>query len=244
MGGTLGAQLNATRDNRFLSALWSVAIIVATLGSTAARADLPFARLTAVSPPAGVRGGDVEVKVVGADLEELSALRFSDPRITAKAKSADTFVVTVPGDVPVGTYDLRAVGRYGVSNPRAFVVDTLAVVANKGGNTSVATAAPVAVGQAVCGAAEANAVHYYKLPLKKGQRVLIETDAREIDSRIEPSAVLADPAGRDVVITRRGDLIDFTPATDGDHVLRVFDATYRGGPEVFYRLDRKSTRLN
>src|SRR5436189_1628253 len=60
-------------------------LLIAALGTFAARADLPAARLNAISPPAGLRGGDVEVKVVGADLEELTALRFSDPRITAKA---------------------------------------------------------------------------------------------------------------------------------------------------------------
>jgi hypothetical protein len=194
--------------------------------------------LTALQPFAATRGTSIEVKLVGQDLDELTSLRFSDSRITAKAKAgaADTFVVTVPADVPPGVCDVRAVGRYGVSNPRAFVVETLAVVSGKAGNTSAATAAPAAVGQVICGSADANAVQYYKVPLKKGQRVLVDVDGRSVDSKIEPSAVLADPAGRDVVISRRGELIDFIAHADGEHVLRVFDSTYRGGAEFFYRL--------
>ena len=32
------------------------------------------------------------------------------------------FTLNIADDVPPGVYDLRVVGRYGVSNPRAFVV--------------------------------------------------------------------------------------------------------------------------
>jgi hypothetical protein len=217
---------------------FSSALFCLLFWSHHALAELPTARLTALTPMAGTRGADVEVKVVGVDLDDVRELRFSEPKITAKPKAgaADTFVVTVPGDVAPGTYDARAIGRYGVSNPRAFVVDTLAVLVNKGGNTAAAGATPVTVGQSICGAAEANAVHYYKLPLKSGQRVLAEVEARRIDSKMDASAVLADAAGRDLVISRRGDLIDFTAPADGEYSLRVYDATYRGGPDFFYRL--------
>src|SRR5258708_231375 len=35
------------------------------------------------------------------------------------------FKVTVPGDVPLGFHDVRLVNKWGVSNPRAFVVGDL-----------------------------------------------------------------------------------------------------------------------
>jgi hypothetical protein len=213
--------------------------LLATLAAfvtLAARAELPTARLTALQPFAGQRGTTVDVKVVGQDLDDLAALRFSDPRITAKLKSPDTFAVTIPADVQPELCDVRAVGRYGASNPRAFCVEALPVASAKPGNTSPGGAAPIAVGRVLCATAEANAVQYFKLSLKKGQRVIVEVDGRSVDSRIDPSTVLADAGGRDLAISRRGDVLDFTPREDGEYVLRIYDATYRGGPDVFYRL--------
>lgn len=174
--------------------------------------------------------------ITGQDLEDVSALHFSDARITAKAAAGNKFAVTVAADVPPGIYDLRAIGRYGVSNPRSFVVGSLNETSAKSGNTSVEQAAPISVDETTSAVAQANAVQYYKLPLKKGQRIFAAVEARNIDSRMEPSIVLADASGNDRVTSRRGELVDFTAPADGDYFLKVYDFTYQGGPEFFYRL--------
>src|SRR4051794_2206027 len=105
--------------------VWFPALLMAALGSCAL-ADLPVARLTSVFPPGAKQGSSVEVTAAGQDLEDLTSLRFSDARISAKTGSAPgKFLVTVGAETPVGIYDVRVVGRYGVSNPRAFVVGAL-----------------------------------------------------------------------------------------------------------------------
>src|SRR6185503_5998818 len=109
------------------------------------------------------------------------------------------------------------------SNPRTFVVGSRAEAINKPGNTSATTAAAISIGQTINGVADANAVHYYKLPLKKGQRIFAEIEGRAVDSRIEPSMILADANGNDRVISRRGGLIDYTSPADGDCFLKVYD---------------------
>ena len=60
----------------------------------------------------------MEIKLSGMDLEEVSGLHFSDARITAKAGAGGVFVVSVPKQVEPGVYDVRAIGRNGISNPR------------------------------------------------------------------------------------------------------------------------------
>src|SRR5687767_15083800 len=90
----------------------------------AVRAQLPQARLTSIIPPGGKIATDVDVAANGADLDEASGLRFSHPGIVAKVKTASpaVFTVSIGKDVPAGVYECRVVGRFGISNPRAFAV--------------------------------------------------------------------------------------------------------------------------
>src|SRR3954465_12137121 len=129
-------------------ALWVVGVWLTV--STSVGAELPLARLATVWPLGARQGTTIQVAVAGQDLEELSGLQFSDPRITATpAGAAGAFAVAVAADAPVGVYDVRAVGRHGVSNPRAFVVGALEEVVGKGGNVTPEAAAPLGLGVTV-----------------------------------------------------------------------------------------------
>ena len=119
------------------------------------RAQLPVARLTTVFPPGAAIGAPVEVAVNGADLDDLKELRFSHAGITAAQKDGTHFTVTASSNVPPGIYEARVVGRFGASNPRAFVVGDRPEVLNAGTNKSFATAQTMAVGSAVNGKATA-----------------------------------------------------------------------------------------
>src|SRR5437868_4334338 len=93
------------------------------LGSGAgARAELPSIRFDRLTPLGAAAGSAVEVEVAGADIEDVAALRFDHPGLTATHFQDRRFRVTVAPDVPAGTYDVRLVGRFGVSNPRLFAV--------------------------------------------------------------------------------------------------------------------------
>src|SRR5687767_7100297 len=85
-------------------------------------AQLPVARLSTIFPPGAQIGVPAEVQVAGNDLDDTKELRFSHPGITATLKSDNHFVVTVATNVPASIYDVRVVGRFGASNPRAFSV--------------------------------------------------------------------------------------------------------------------------
>jgi hypothetical protein len=201
-----------------------------------ARGELPIARLTAVFPPGARPGTTVTVTLTGQDLDDLTALRFSDPRVTAKPIRAGVFDVTIPAEIPASTCDVRAVGRYGISNPRAFAVGALEESVAKPGNNSPYAAAPLRCGTTVSAVAQVSAVHYYRLTLKKGEQIVAAIAARSIDSRLEPAMLLTDSAGRQCAVSRRGDPISFAAPDDGDYLLGIHDVTYRGGAEFFYRL--------
>src|SRR5580704_9223815 len=145
--------------------------------------ELPVIRLDTISPPGGKAGSDVEVAITGADLDEAKELHFSNPGITAEPKDK-RFVVKIAPGVPPGVYDVRVSGLLGISNPRAFVVGDLPQAVKAGANNTPENAMELPVDSAVTGAATASAADYFKFTAKKGQRLLCECDAPEIDSRL------------------------------------------------------------
>jgi hypothetical protein len=142
--------------------------------------------------------------------------------------------VTVAKDVPPGTYDVRAVSKNGISNPRAFAIGVLNEIAES--KNSSDSPQSVSLDRTINGRVEANTIDYFRFSAKRGQRVLARCDAREIDSKLEPVLTLYDTSGREVSRSRTGGLLDCIVATDGEFTLRLHDLTYRGGAEYFYRL--------
>ncbi len=201
------------------------------------QAQLPLARLHTVFPPGGRAGSTVEVAVAGVDLDDATRIYFSHAGIkSAPAKDSNKFTVTIGAEAPPGLYEARVVGRYGVSNPRVFVVGDLPETVEPSGNNSAESAAIIASGTTVNGRVSANAVDYFKLTAKQGQRLLIECVAKAIDSRMDTVLSLVDANGRELERNRRGGVLDFTAPADGGYLLKVHDFTYRGGEEFFYRL--------
>ena len=196
--------------------------------------QLPSARLWNVTPSGGKIGTTIEVTVSGSDLDGAKELRFSQAGITATTKGTNRFEVTIAREVPPGIHDALVVGKYGASNPRAFVVGVLAEVAEaKNSSDGPQT---VALESTINGRSEANAIDSFLFQVKQGQRVLVRCEAREIDSKLEPVLELWDSAGREVSRSRTGGLLDYTAPADGEFTVRLHDLTYRGGPEFFYRL--------
>jgi hypothetical protein len=219
-------------------------VFVFMTSAQALLAQLPTARLSTILPAGGKLGATVEVIVSGVDLDDATALRFSAPQISGAPKTNEItglreenkFIVQIPSNAPLGICEARVVGRFGISNPRAFVIGQWPETPDKSGNNSPEAAAEISLGATLNGQADANAIDYFKFSAGKGQRILIDCAAEEIDSRMQPSLVLCDLAGRELERNRRGGLLDFTAPADGHYVLQVYDFLYRGGAEYFYRL--------
>jgi len=206
-------------------------------------AELPLARLTAVFPPGAQAGSTIEVTLTGQDLDDANRLYFAIAGISAKPKPSASgtaepgkFLVTIDAGVPPGLYDLRAVGRFGISNPRTLLVSASPELVAKPGNTSAATAADLPPGSAIDAVAEANAEQFFRVAMKRGERVTLEAWTTRLDSKMEAVLVLDDPSGRELARSRRGEPLELQANADGDYLVGVHDVLYRGGAEYFYRL--------
>ncbi len=199
-------------------------------------AELPTPLLNSVTPPGGKIGTEFEVTIAGTDLDEGNELHFSHPGITATLKAANRFAVKIAPEVGVGIYDVRVVGKLGVSNPRAFVAgDRVEIVRTKAHDKPEA-AVEMPMGSVFNGNATAAASDHFRFVAKKGERVLIECVARAIDSRLTPSLAVLDANGREIESARKGGLLDFTAPSDGSFVATLHDLAYGGGADFFYRL--------
>lgn len=204
---------------------------------------LPAPRLLTTTPMGGKAGTEVEVAVTGEHLEDAGELIFSDARITAKRKLdasgkpvADRYAVTIAPDCPVGLYEARLMTRLGASSSRAFTVGTLTEVTQTKPNRTLATALELPLNCVCNGAVTERAVDYYSFAAKKGQRLIVDCATRGIDSKLNATVIVADAAGRDLLVERRGGVLDFAVPKDGTYIVKVHELTFKGGPAFFYRL--------
>ncbi len=204
----------------------------------AQQVTLPLPRLLTVMPMGGQAGQSLEVTVTGENVEDVTELTFSTPKITAKPVAGVTnkFIVSIAPDAQVGVYDARVMSRLGASSSRAFSVNNLPEVVRTKANNTLETALPLAVGSICNATMTKRAVDFYSFQGVKGQAVAIDCAAVGIDSRLTPVLILADGKGADLKVNRTGGMIDFTPPSDGTYVIKVSDLTYQGGERHFYRL--------
>lgn len=238
---------------RHASCFLAIVAVACLLPSVVALADFPRASLAALQPTGGKQGSQVAVTLLGADLDDLEKLEFSHPGITAAPEmTAPTefdpqpravprrMVVTIAPDVPAGLYDVVAVGRYGASNPRTFLVGTAPEVTKAGEPDTPAKAQDVAADTMINARPTAGKSDHYAVPLKAGQRIRAEVWARRIDSRMTPVLDVLDAGGHVIATARRrhadDPFVDFTAPADGRYVLRIHDLYAGGGDDNHYRL--------
>ncbi len=239
----------------------AAAFTFSLLIAASAHGQLPAARLHCVFPAGGQQGQSFEATAAGSDLDDLTQLVFSHPGITAtrKTKPQSSFTVAVADDVPIGLYEARVIGRFGISNPRAFTVgqwpESVEIEPNQpeadGFAEVLERANEVTVGSTVNGIASGGIdIDYFKFPARRGDRLLIDCWAHRIDSRLDGTLAVFDAKGRRLAtsrdVNRRDPLIDFDVPADGTYVVAVWDFVYGGSgrdgaarptkDDYFYRL--------
>ncbi len=243
-----------TTQWRHLVVTVQLAVAVLVFPTESALAQLPAIRLDGIFPAGTQVGTTVEVTLTGNDLDGAAELHFSHPGITATPKMAEPtafikeaqpipgqFVVTVAGNVPVGTFDVRVRGKYGLSNPRVFELSNVAELNETEPNNESGQATEVALTQVVNGQVNGNTdVDMFRFTAQAGQRILLDCRARRIDSQLDPVLSIYDPAGHELLNNYNGHareaFIDFTVPASGEYQVKITDAFYRGGANYVYRL--------
>jgi hypothetical protein len=132
----------------------------------------------------------------------------------------------VPPGVPSGIVDVRVTGRFGVSNPRSFLVETVGARVQPATNVTPATAAPLDRGGAAWSRLSAANRSVFRLEARKDERIRVRVQAAELDSRLVPDVTAFDAQGREIARSRRIGFIDFRASTDGACRVEVNDLQY------------------
>ncbi len=227
------------RKNRSFSLLWLVLIVSLVMWTEPTRAELPLIRFDRLSPIGAAASSTMEVEVLGGEIEDVKSLLFDHPGLKAEFVKERFFKVSIAADVPAGTYDVRLVGRFGVSNPRLFQVSHgLTDVEEKESNNEAAEAQAVAVNSAINGMSDQNGEDWYRFAAKRGQRVIVDCLATRLDSTLDGTLTLSNSAGK--LLASNSDyfgadpFLDFVAPEDGDYFVKFHDLTFNGGAP--YRL--------
>lgn len=207
-------------------------------------AELPVSRLWTVYPPGGQRGKETEVAINGVDLDWPEKLQFSHPGIIGKPKSVAederqnlrTFQVSVGSEVPDGIYEVRSVGRFGISNPRPFAVGKLQETILSGEDGRGGKAKSVGIGTTVYGRVPSGEQIRLRLTNAPRDGIQVFCRASQLDSRLEPVLLAHDDRGRELARNRRGGWLKFDRGDSSEVTLTIHDLSFRGGDEYFFQL--------
>jgi len=224
-----------------------VQFVICCLGIAAsidtAMADAPNPILQSVFPSGGAVGATVDVTVRGTALGTLRSLRCTAPdlQITQDVKQKNVFRVTIPRGTPLGQYDLRAVGTNGLSSPMPFVIGNRVESNETQPNDLLKSAPTVELDLVINGRIEKSGdIDCFQFTAKRGQRVIIECEARRIASRLRAVLEIFDGQGGFLASSRGyfgvDPLIDFQVPSDGVYVVKIHDLTFSTSAQHFYRL--------
>jgi hypothetical protein len=223
----------------------SVLACGAALAAASAAATPTIGRIEPAGAPAGA---EVEIRLVGDDLDEARELLFEEGRIAVTALAgidAKTVKASlrVPADCPPGAHRLRIRTADGLSELRTFRVGGFAQVAEVEPNDAPAAAQVVTLGRTVTGVVKGEDVDCVRVRLAAGQRVAAAVDAMRLDQEMfDPHLELVDSRG--FVVSACDDhpllgpdaMLAATAPDEGDYVIRLRESAYGGSDGCVYLL--------
>ena len=220
---------------------------------------MPTIQLSALSRAVGQASSTFPVRISEGELtDEVDQLVFSHSGITAALQTSPSrlletdaqrkfghFDVTVAAEVPPGIYEVRAKGRHGLSNPRAFMVTQSPVQYIEQEHTTADTAIDLSLQQVTLDRTFPQRRNHYKVTLAAGDRFYVCAQSRRLDSRSVIALALLDPSRREVARGRAvGEFpaeIQFKVNTPGIYTLLAYDFLYQGGEGFSYALQAVSS---
>ena len=233
---------NLQMNTRFLSFAFLCSLVFST---GLCQADqLPSVLINSIYPPSGTRGTEVELTVKGKYLDDAEALFFSDPSLKAKPKKGgdgelvpNTFLVQVPGNLATGRYTVSiGGGKFGVSNEKSFVVNDLPEIDLGEVADTMESADEIKFGHTAVGYPKASRYGWMRVALKANQKIVIESEGDQIDSKFSPCLAIFDSDGRKLQSSTRTGFLVFRAKQDGEVFLRLNDFLFKGGADYLFRI--------
>ncbi len=217
-------------------------------------AQLPTIELYAISQSAAQTGTTINLNLTaGSRTDELSRLIFSregvdarqvpgQPRLLSdEAITTGTFKVSVSSSTSPGLVDVRGLGRFGASNPRALLITEKPVDFISTDHTNLSTAIALKPSTIIVSHCQPLKRNYYSLTMQAGDTLRAVCYAKQLDSQAIPHMILLDPHRAELAEGRAvGDWpaeLQHTAKQDGEYLLAIHDFLHQGGSQHAYALE-------
>ncbi|MEC9002826.1 MAG: hypothetical protein VX644_05600, partial [Planctomycetota bacterium] len=203
--------------------------------------------LSRMTPGAVTAGQTVEVTLSGDKLDwPLQAwasfpgkLELVAPKDSKQNKSIQC-KITVNAGVGVGVVGIAVGNKAGASDVLLVMVDDVPTVVDNGKNHTWQTAQAVNLPNAVDGVCEGKLFDYYKVAVKKGQRLSAEVVAARLNSKMDPVLRILNASGQELAAIDDDPglgadcRLGLTATEDAEYIVEVGDNKYLAGNR--YRL--------
>ncbi|WP_395748756.1 PPC domain-containing protein [Prosthecobacter sp.] len=227
-------------------------ILITAACATSAFAAYPT--FTTTVPNGGQRGTEVKLTVTGTQLADFESLMFFSPGFTQKSvdkvePNKVQLTIGIAPDVPPGNHLMRIRTRTGISHARQFFVGIFPNVEEKEPNSDFESPQVIQLNQTIEGIVQNEDVDYYRVSLKKGQRLSVEVDGLRLGYTVfDPFLAIIDKdrfekvISDDTILHRQDGYCSYVAEEDGDYTVMIRESSYRGGGNSYYRLHVGSYR--
>lgn len=210
-----------------------------------------YPEISVLKPHGGQIGADFKLTITGTRLDDFEDLIFYTPgfkvkSVESRAASKVELTLAIDKTVRAGNHIMRVRTKSGISHMRQFFASPFPNVEEKEPNSDFASAQVIALNQTIEGVVLTEDVDYYKLTVKKGQRIGVQVDALRLatipNGAMDPYVAILDKdrfekaTSDDTILHRQDGYCSFTAEYDGEYYVMVRESSYRGSGNSFYRL--------
>lgn len=207
-----------------------------------------YPEFSSTTPNGAQRGTEVKLTIRGNRLADFESMIFFSPGFTQKSvEKAENgkveLTIAIAPDVQPGNHLMRIRTKTGISHARQFFVGIFPNVEEKEPNSDFETPQVIQMNQTVEGIVQNEDVDYYRVGLKKGQRISVEVDGLRLGYTVfDPFLAIIDKnrfekvISDDTILHRQDGYCSYVAEEDGDYTVMIRESSYRGGGNSFYRL--------